>query len=93
MDKYIESLKLAVEGRHNCKAEYDDRYYYHFDKSSGKVSFEGVIYTFDLEGHTEAKTAYAWSEGSDKVYAVLKIDPVETALDAVASTGDYGDIE
>jgi hypothetical protein len=49
---------------------------------------EGVVHVFDLEGHSRATRAYAWSspvEGSDKrrFYAVLHLGGIRSPLDAV----------
>jgi hypothetical protein len=50
--------------------------------------WEGIVHVFDLEGHPKATRAYAWSspiEGSTKrrFFAVLRIPPVTSPLDAV----------
>jgi hypothetical protein len=50
------------------------------------VAWEGVVETFDLEGHPKAKRAYAWRlmDGSELRYvAVLEIPPVESPQTAV----------
>jgi hypothetical protein len=46
------------------------------------------VHVFDIEGHPEATTAYAWSspiDGSDKrrIAAVLQLGAIKTPLDAV----------
>jgi hypothetical protein len=54
----------------------------------GQLVWEGVVHVFDLEGHSKAKRAYAWSspiEGSTKrrFFAVLHMGPIKSPLDAV----------
>lgn len=45
---------------------------------------QGIVETFDLEGHPTAKRAYAWKRQSDGGYTViLGIPPVNSAMDAV----------
>ena len=86
----IADLLQAVEGLHNCKAKYKETT--HVKESfEGNIVWEGDVYIFDLKGHEKTKRAYAWSspiEESDKrrFYAILEIDPVQYALDAVRAS-------
>jgi hypothetical protein len=55
---------------------------------NGKTVWEGVAHVFDLEGHSRATRAYAWSspvEGSSnrRFYAVLHLGGIRSPLDAV----------
>jgi hypothetical protein len=83
-------LQKAVETMHNCVATlaYTVPVKEEFD---GGVVWEGLVYVFDLKGHPTAKRAYAWSspiEGDDnrKFFAVLKLPPIESPIDAVRAT-------
>jgi hypothetical protein len=54
----------------------------------GKTVWEGTVHVFDLEGHSKAARACAWSspvEGSNKrrSYAVLHLGGIQSPLDAV----------
>jgi hypothetical protein len=54
----------------------------------GQALWEGPAHVFDLDGHSGASRAYAWSsaiDGHDKrrVYAVLGIGAIKTPLEAV----------
>lgn len=54
----------------------------------GEIVWDGVVHVFDLEGHSKASRAYAWSspiEGSDKrqFFAVLRIGAIKSPQDAV----------
>jgi hypothetical protein len=80
-------LQNAVETQHSCRATFAQtvpvRETFH-----GQPVWEGVVHVFDLEGHSTATQAYAWSsaiEGSTerRYYAVLQIGAIETPLDAV----------
>ena len=58
------------------------------EEFESKVVWNGVVHVFDVKGHPDASTAYAWSspvEGSDRrlFYAVLGIPPVSSPADAV----------
>lgn len=90
-----EDLKLAIEQTHNCSATFRKPVAV-IEKHNGLTVWEGIVFVFDIEGHTQTKTAYAWSsavEGSDKrrFYAVLKIPPVDSPQAAVraAIVSDY----
>ncbi len=54
----------------------------------GQPVWEGVVHVFDLEGHSQATRAYAWSspiEGSERrrFFAVLQLGAIKSPLDAV----------
>lgn len=57
----------------------------------GETAWEGLVYVFDIDGHSQASACYAWSspiEGSKKrrFYAVLKIPPVASPQEAVRAS-------
>lgn len=83
----INDLRRAVEGLDACTASHREAVQVHED-FKGHTVWDGVIHVFHLEGHRNARLAYAWSspvEGSDrrKVYAVLHIPPVDSSEAAV----------
>jgi hypothetical protein len=52
---------------------------------------EGIVYIFDIEGHSKAKQCFAWAsliEGSKKYryYAVLSIPPIDSPQKAVRAS-------
>jgi predicted sulfurtransferase len=55
----------------------------------GKTVWDGIVEVFDLRGHPEANTAYAWSHETDdpknpqRHVAVLHIPPVVSPVTAV----------
>ena len=53
----------------------------------GETVWEGVVEVFSIRGHPEATTAYAWGfqndDGHRAYTAVLGVDPIRTARDAV----------
>jgi hypothetical protein len=75
-------LKASMARGHSLRSHACSR------KFKGKVVWDGVVHTFDLEGHPKATRAYAWSspiKGSDnrRFYAVLHLGGVRSPLDAV----------
>jgi len=51
-----------------------------------KIAWDGVVETFDLQGHPQAKRCYAWSfteHGEPKYTTVLEIPPVDSPQSAV----------
>jgi hypothetical protein len=53
-----------------------------------KTVWDGIVHVFKIDGHPQARKAYAWSspiEGSDKrrFFAVLHLPPVTSPVDAV----------
>jgi hypothetical protein len=83
-------LKEAVEQLHGCEANYITSE--HVRETLGDtVLFDGGVSLFGLAGHPAATMCYAWSteatESPDrKVYAVLRLDPVDTSRDAVRAS-------
>jgi hypothetical protein len=80
-------LKRVVETQHGCtatllqsvpvKEAFDDA-----------PVWEGVVHVFQIDGHPQARRAYAWSspiEGSDKrrLFAVLHTGAIKSPQDAV----------
>jgi hypothetical protein len=87
MEVSVDQLKQAVEGQHGGKAVLA-RVRRVKEVWDGKTVWEGVVHTFDLEGHPKATRAYAWSspiEESDerRFYAVLRLGRIRSAPSAV----------
>lgn len=83
-------LVASIEKMHRTKAVLQETVIVK-EVFNEQVVWEGEVSIFELEGHLEAAICYAWSspiDGSDKrkFYAVLKIPPVETPLDAVRAS-------
>jgi hypothetical protein len=82
-----DTVERDVESQHFCYATLAQTAPVR-ETFKGQPVWEGVVHVFDLEGHSQATRAYAWSsaiEGSDKrrFYAVLGIGPIKTPLDAM----------
>jgi len=95
-DESIEGLQRAVEGLHNCKAKYKDKTHV-IETFEGSLVWDRDAYRFNVKDLPTAKLAYVWSspiKGSTKrkFYAVLQVDPVKSAQDAVRASiaKDYG---
>ena len=80
----------AVEGMHDCKAEFRETVSVE-ETYEGESVWSGDVYVFDLLDHPTAKVAYAWGEPKPdseniRVFAVLQEGPVKTAADAVRAS-------
>lgn len=84
--KVKDELRAAVEGLHSCAADFVRRVEVH-ETFQGQTVWAGEVSEYRLTGHPSASRCFAWShptKGSEvKVYAVLAIPPVSTAVDAV----------
>ena len=70
---------------HHCKVQHV-RSEPVIDLFRGEVAWDGVVETFDIEGHPKAKRCYAWSflrDGEPKYTTVLEIPPVDSPESAV----------
>jgi hypothetical protein len=81
------ALKEAVEELHGSEANYLSTE--HVRESLGEtLLFDGAVSLFGLTGHPATTMCYAWSaEGpgssSRLIYAVLRIQPIDSSRDAV----------
>ena len=85
MSERIDKLKEAIETMHHCKASHVGSEPV-IDLFQGEVAWDGVVATFELEGHPKAKRCYAWSymeDGELQYTTVLEIPPVDSPESAV----------
>ena len=90
MEVKSSELKKAVENLHHCLAKLRHKAEV-IEKFENHTVWEGTVHIFDIEGHPDTDTCYAWSspiEGSDKrrFYAVLKVPPIDTPEAAVRAS-------
>jgi hypothetical protein len=88
MSKRIERLREAVERAHDCKARYVCSTEV-CEVFGGEIIWDGVVKTFDIEGHPKAKRCYAFpfidDDESDPSGGriVLNLPPVDSPETAV----------
>ena len=85
MSERIDKLREAIETMHHCKAQHV-RSEPVIDLFRGEVAWDGIVETFNIEGHPKAKRCYAWSfleNGETQFTTVLEIPPVSSPQSAV----------
>ena len=85
MSVRIARIKDAVETIHQCKADHIASTPV-IDLFCGQIAWDGVVETFDLKGHPQAKRCYAWSfleNGEERYTTILEIPPVNSPESAV----------
>ena len=88
MDVLEQKLKAAIEGQHGGTAHlaYIDVV---SETRQGRPVEGGLVFVFDLEGHSEAARAYGWtSQGGEderRFHFVLQVSPIASVQDAVRS--------
>ena len=85
MSERIDMLRDAIETMHKCKARHVGSKRV-IELFRGKIAWDGVVETFDLEGYPQAKRCYAWSfreNGEPKYTTVLELPPVDSPQTAV----------
>lgn len=85
MSERIERVRQAVETMHKCTARHVASEPV-IELFRGEVAWDGVVETFELQGHPKAKRCHAWTydEGGEAQYVtVLEIPPVDSAETAV----------
>jgi hypothetical protein len=82
----IERLAKAIRDLHDVDAEHL-RSEPVREVFRGRIVWDGVVEVFALKTHPKARRAYAWShetdDGSRRYVAILGMDPIRTAQDAV----------
>lgn len=83
---YLEELQEVIHRLHGAKATHRESVPVK-EVWNGKTIWEGVVEVFDLHGHPEANTAYAWAhdtdEGTKRHVAVLHVPPIVSPITAV----------
>ncbi len=84
----IEELRDVIRKLHGVDATHRESVPVH-EIFQGKTIWQGFVEVFDLKGHPETNTAYAWSHDTDdpdnprRHVTVLHIDPALSPLNAV----------
>ncbi len=87
----IKSLQDAILSLHGCESTWIRSEAVH-ETFKGETVWKGEVEVFQLQGHPEVETAYAWSYVTDektsqrKFHAVLGIPPINSAVDAVRAS-------
>ena len=85
MSERIEKFRQTVEKACGCKARHAGSTAV-VETFEGQTVWEGVVETFDLEGHLTAKNCYAFhfvENGGTVIKMVLGIPPVDSPQTAV----------
>lgn len=72
---YLGTLAAAILIQHRCKATYIETVFVEEMTADGEIVWQGNVESFDLTGHEEAWTCYAWQHtdgcGNAKIFAIL----------------------
>ena len=85
MSERIDRLKAAVEAACGCTATHSESHPL-TETFKGQLVWEGVVESFDLDGHPKAKRCYAFyiMDGNEPVFqTVLELPPVDSPANAV----------
>ena len=84
-----EHLRKAILKMHGVDSSYLRSEAVH-ETFQGQTVWEGVVEVFAIKGHPKASLAYAWSyatdDGGRRHVAVLGVDPIKSAPDAVRAS-------
>lgn len=85
---YIEELRDVIHKLHGAKATHRESVPVK-ETFNGQTVWDGIVEVFDLHGHPEANTAYAWTHDTDdpetprRSIAVLHVPPAVSPETAV----------
>ena len=89
--RHIEELKGVIREVHGAEATHRESVPVK-EVFRGQTVWEGTVEVFDLHGHPETKTAYAWSHATEdpdspkRHVTVLHVHPVVSPLAAVRAS-------
>ncbi len=58
--EYLDELHIAIRYKHLCNATHRESVFVHEKNEKGETAWKGYVEVFDLTGHPETKTCYAW---------------------------------
>lgn len=85
---YLEELRAVIRRLHGGEATHRESIPVK-ETFNGQTVWEGIVEVFDLHGHPQANTVYAWSHDTDnpgnhqRHVTVLHIPPVVSPITAV----------
>lgn len=83
----MSALESAILLKHGCRPFYRKTDFVRVETRNKETIWEGHVETFELIGHTEAKSCYVWehvdSKGDAKIFAVLGNHSIQSAETAV----------
>src|ERR1700739_4051465 len=84
---HVDVLRAAIQLKHQCQATHRESVRVH-EKLDNETMWKGHVEVFDLTGHPQARTCYAWQDNVPngvKIFAVLDnhfIDSPQRAIQA-----------
>ena len=91
--EYLVELKTVIEQKYCCKAIHRETVFVQEKTTKNEAVWNGYVEFFDLTGHKDARTCYAWQhiEANDiKIFTVLGsglIDSPQRAIQAAIFVG------
>lgn len=86
---YLKALEAAIIINHQCKPIHRGTAVVIEKTADDEIVWDGKVEAFDLRGHKQAKTCYAWQHsdrnGNVKIFAVLENQFIDSPKKAVQS--------
>ncbi|HTR43883.1 MAG TPA: hypothetical protein VMH87_19910 [Pseudomonadales bacterium] len=83
---YLDALEAAILINHKCKPTHRETAFVHVQTKDAETVWKGQVEVFDLAGHKETSTCYAWhntEKGSARIFAILKNNFIDSPRRAV----------
>lgn len=85
--EYLDSFETAIILRHVCRPRYRQSAFVRKRTEDGELVWSGFVEVFDLDGHDEARTCYAWrhveNDGEVKIFTILGNQLIDSAKKAI----------
>jgi len=84
---HLLALQAAIQLKHRCWPVHRESVFVHETTEARETVWMGTVEVFDLRGHKEAKTCYAWQhnkgDGDTKIFTVLGNQLIDSPKRAV----------
>lgn len=83
------ALEAAIVIKHNCRPDHRETVFVREKTADNQTIWEGQVETFNLTGHRDSKSCYAWQcadpKGRVKIFTVLENQFIDSPRKAVQS--------
>jgi hypothetical protein len=89
----VAELQAAIELKHLCKSVHQKTVFVHERMNAKETVWSGHVEVFDLVGHRDAQTCYAWRHNQEegvKIFTILGNHVVTSAQRAVQAAIFFG---
>jgi len=70
---HLDTLQTAIQLKHQCRPTHRETVFVHEKTEKNETIWKGYVEVFDLTGHKEATTCYAWQQDITKGIRIITV--------------------